>query len=65
MCSLKPPKKPTRIDGTSATEEGYDAIVTAAGSLVVTGTFAGTWTEAGTTLSPTGERDLFVLSIAP
>ncbi|MCR9164781.1 MAG: hypothetical protein ACE37F_33610 [Nannocystaceae bacterium] len=51
--------------GTSATEEGYDAIVTAAGSLVVTGTFAGTWTEAGTTLSPTGERDLFVLSIAP
>ncbi len=51
--------------GTSGTEEGYDVVMTAAGNLVVTGDHAGTWTEAGTTLSSAGERDIFVLSVSP
>lgn len=51
--------------GTSALEEGYDAIATSGGNVVVTGTFASAWTEAGTTLSPVGERDIFVLGIVP
>ncbi len=51
--------------GTTGTEEGYDVVMTAAGNLVVTGHHAGTWTEAGTTLSSAGERDIFVLSVSP